>query len=226
MGAHFPTVEFDNAIRFSTLFRMSRFLWYSSRWARRFGCFFQYKPGLEVLASSLDTDRNYVTPTLQLHHSLNNKVKLWQLLGGRCGNFRGAFSDRYILTDRYVTPAVLSPGLRPTAEFSGKMDNFLRSLTDFLLALAFLCCLICYLPFALILCAFIVSIILATFESIISQSRCSLEPKSLLWGLCPLKSLLRVSEHLPPEPPASLTLAALASPLMFTPGSCLSFIWT
>ena len=71
-------------------------------------------------------------------------------------------------------------------------------------------CLICYLLdstltllymcIALILCAFIVSIILASFKSIINQSRCSLEPKSFLRGLCPLKSLLRVSEHPPPEP--------------------------
>ena len=52
-----------------------------------------------------------------------------------------------------------------------------------------------------ILFAFVFSIIWAAFESIISQSRCSLEPKSFLRGLCFLKSLLRVSEHLPARAP-------------------------
>ena len=46
-----------------------------------------------------------------------------------------------ILIDIYITPAALSPGLEaPSAKFSGTMLKFLRSLTDFLLALAFLCC--------------------------------------------------------------------------------------
>ena len=49
------------------------------------------------------------------------------------------------------------------------------------------------------MCAFTVSIILPAFESVISQSRCFLKPKSFLRGLCSLKSLLRVSEHLPPR---------------------------
>ena len=72
MGAHFSAVELDNAIRFSTLFRMSEFLWHSSKWARRFGCFLQYKSELEVLACGLDTDINYVTTMLQLWPSLNH----------------------------------------------------------------------------------------------------------------------------------------------------------
>ena len=56
MSAYFPTVELDNAIRFSTLSRNSGFLWHSSKWTRWFGCFLQYLSGLEVLACSLDTD--------------------------------------------------------------------------------------------------------------------------------------------------------------------------
>ena len=96
----------------------------------------------------------------------------------------------------YVTPAVLSLGdLRPSAEFSGKMHKFLRSLAEYLAALTLLCCHYifdsyitsltlsfyylydCVLPFTLILCMFIVfNIILDAFKSILSQFRCSLEP--------------------------------------------------
>ena len=89
MGAHFPAVELDNAIRFSILSRMSGFLWHSSKWACRFGRFLQYTSGLEVLACSLDTNINYVTAMLQLRLSLNHLVQLWQLLGESCGNFLG-----------------------------------------------------------------------------------------------------------------------------------------
>ena len=73
MGAHFPAVEMDNAIQFSTLSRMSGFLWHSSKWTHQFGCFLQYTSGLEVLASSLNTDLNYVTnyaPTAPFHEPL------------------------------------------------------------------------------------------------------------------------------------------------------------
>ena len=72
VGAHFPAVESDNAIRFSTLSGMSGFLWHSSKWAHWFGRFLQYTSGLEVLACSLDTDLNYVTNMLQLHPSMNH----------------------------------------------------------------------------------------------------------------------------------------------------------
>ena len=72
MGAHFPAVELNNAIRFSILSRMSGFLWHSSKWARQFDRFLQYTSGLEVLACSLDTDINYVTTKLQLRLSLNH----------------------------------------------------------------------------------------------------------------------------------------------------------
>ena len=61
MGAQFPALELDNAMRFSTLSRMSGSLWQSSKWACRFGHFPQSMPGLEVLACSLDTEFNYVT---------------------------------------------------------------------------------------------------------------------------------------------------------------------
>ena len=64
MSMHFPAVELDNAIQFSTLSGMSGFLWHSSKWACRFGRFLQYMPGLEVLACSLVTDLNYVTAML------------------------------------------------------------------------------------------------------------------------------------------------------------------
>ena len=56
----------DNAIRFSTLCRMSTFLWNSSKWACCFGHFLQYTSGLEVLACSLNTDLNYGITILQL----------------------------------------------------------------------------------------------------------------------------------------------------------------
>ena len=93
MGAHVPAVELDNAIWFCTLSKMSGFLWHSSKWARQFGRFLQYTPGLEVLAGNLDTDLNYVTlAMLQLRSFLNHQVKLFQLLGGRCENFLGVFS--------------------------------------------------------------------------------------------------------------------------------------
>ena len=78
MGVHFPAVELDNAIRFSTLSRMPEFLWHSFKWARRFGRFLQYMQGLEVLACSLDTDLNYVTLAMpQLRPFLNHQEKLF-----------------------------------------------------------------------------------------------------------------------------------------------------
>ena len=93
MAVHFPAVELDNAIRFSTFCRMSGFLLHSSKWDHRFGRFLQYMPELEVLACSLDIDPNYVTLAMpQLHPFLNHQVKLFQLLGGKCGNFLGVFS--------------------------------------------------------------------------------------------------------------------------------------
>ena len=79
------------------------------------------------------------------------------------------------------------------------MCKFLRSLAEYLAALAFLCChyifdsyitcltlsfnTVCVLPFTLILCVFIVlNIISAALKSILSQFRCSLEPENFLWG--------------------------------------------
>ena len=74
MGVHFPTVELDIAIWFSTLSRMPRFLWHGSRWARWLDHFLQYNtPRLYVLACNLDTDLNYVTAMLQLCLSLNHR---------------------------------------------------------------------------------------------------------------------------------------------------------
>ena len=54
MGAHFPTVEWDKAIRFSTLSRMSRFLWHSSKWPCWF-CFFFFYQGF--ISQTLTTHR-------------------------------------------------------------------------------------------------------------------------------------------------------------------------
>ena len=93
MGAGFTAVELDNAIRFSTLSRMSGFLCHSSKWTRLFSRFLQHTSKIEVLACSLNTNLNYVTTMLQLHLSLSHQV------------FGCILKDRY-----YVTPAVLSPG--------------------------------------------------------------------------------------------------------------------
>ena len=58
------------------------------------------------------------------------------------------------------------------------------------------------------------SLFLTAFKSFLSLSRCSLEPKNFLRGLHPLNALLKGS-----DPPALLTLATLAFPLiMFAPG--------
>ena len=58
-------------IRFSTLSRMSGFMWHSSKWVCRFICFLQYTSGLEVLVCSFDTNIYYVTtyyaPTAPFH---------------------------------------------------------------------------------------------------------------------------------------------------------------
>ena len=94
MGAHFPAVELDNTIRFSTLFRMPGFLWHGSKWARRFGRCLQYTSVIEVLACSLDTNFNCVTDCY-----------------APTAPFLEPPSLRCILKDRYnITPAVLSPG--------------------------------------------------------------------------------------------------------------------
>ena len=49
--------------------------------------------------------------------------------------FLGVFSKTYCVTP---TAPLLDP--RPSDEFSGKMRKFLRSLVEYLVALAFLCC--------------------------------------------------------------------------------------
>ena len=106
MGAHFPAVELDNAIRFSTLSRMSGFLWHSSKWACQFGCFLYYMLRIKVLACSLDTNLDYVTTMLQLHPSSNHYV------------FGCIAKDRY-----YVTPA-LSWIRVPLLNFLANSVNF------------------------------------------------------------------------------------------------------
>ena len=142
MGAHFPAAELNNAIRFSTLSRMSRFMRHSSKWTCRFGCFLQYTSGPEVLACSLNTDLNYVTTILQ-RPFLEPLSKVAATLREK---MRQLFEC--ILIDRYVTQqcSLLDP--RSCTEFSGKIHKCLRSLADFILALASLYChyiFICYL---------------------------------------------------------------------------------
>ena len=66
MVAHFPAVELEFTIRFSTLSRMSKFLWHSFKWACWLSHFLHYASGLEMLACSLDIDLSYVTAMLQL----------------------------------------------------------------------------------------------------------------------------------------------------------------
>ena len=114
MGAHFSIVELD-VIQFSTKSPVSKL-------ACQFDCFFQYLPGLEVLACSFNTNLNYVTTMLQLHPSMNHSVKLQQLQGEDAATFWVAFSQICNLCSSLLDP-------RP----------FLSSLADFLLALAFLC---------------------------------------------------------------------------------------
>ena len=72
MGAHFPADELHNMTWFSTLSRMSGFLWHSSNWEHWFSRFLQYTSEIKVLPSSLDTNLNYVTIMLQLPPSLNH----------------------------------------------------------------------------------------------------------------------------------------------------------
>ena len=72
MVAHFPAVDFDSTICFSTLSRMSGFLWHCSKWACWFGPFLQNSSAIAVSACNLDTDPNYVTTMLQLRPSLNH----------------------------------------------------------------------------------------------------------------------------------------------------------
>ena len=48
INVHFLTDELDNAIQFSTLTKMSGFLWLSSKWAHHFCCVLQYTSWTEV----------------------------------------------------------------------------------------------------------------------------------------------------------------------------------
>ena len=100
MGAHFPAVELDNTIQFSTLFRMSGFLWHSSKWAHQLGHFLQYTLGREVFVCSLNNDLNYVTTMFQLCTSLNQS-KVGATIRGKVW----VYSHRQI-----HNPSSLSPG--------------------------------------------------------------------------------------------------------------------
>ena len=118
---HFLAVELDNVIWFSTLPRISWLLCNSSKLVCQFSHFLQPISGIEVLACSLDINPNYASTILQLPPSLNHKV------------FGRILKDRH-----YVTQCCLLD-LRTSAEFTGKMHRFLRSLAEYLAALAFLC---------------------------------------------------------------------------------------
>ena len=84
----------------------------------------------------------------------------------------------------------------PSAEFLGKMHQFIRSLAESLVALAFFCChyifdlCISSLTLSFIVLINMVLIILAAFKSILSQSRCSFERNTFFTVPCSLKPLL------------------------------------
>ena len=142
-----------------------------------------------------------------------------------------------VIDTKHQQCSLLDP--RPSAEFSSKVFTFSRSLAGFLLVLAFL---LCYFIFDSYVTCLTLSfhnvymyfhshyffvrllswtvVILATFKSILSWSRCSLGPKNFLTGASPLKPPLRGSEHShPTQPPAPLKVAMLAFLLiMFTRG--------
>ena len=119
MDALFPTVELDNTIWFSTLSRVSRFLWHGSKWVPWLQCFLQYMSGLEVLACSFDINFEPVITMLQLCSLINLKKPNWQRFG-----------------ERLISKLVF----RPPAEFYNKKCKFPRSLAEHLVALAFLYC--------------------------------------------------------------------------------------
>ena len=72
MDAHFSVIELDNIIQFSTLSRMSGFLWHTNGPTSLVISFVQYTSEIEVLACSLVTNLDYVITMLQLHPSLNH----------------------------------------------------------------------------------------------------------------------------------------------------------
>ena len=111
-GLHFPTIELDNMIRFSTLSRMSGFLWHSAKWASQFGGFLQYMSGLEVLACSFNTS----VPTTPFLESLSKVAATYR------GEIWQPFSC--ILIDGYVSTAGLSWTLGPLLNFPAKCINF------------------------------------------------------------------------------------------------------
>ena len=123
MGAHFPAVELDNVIWFSTLSRISGFLWHYHNWALCFSHFLHYASGIEV---------NYVAPTTTLTMWLpcSNCTLPWTT------KFLGVFSKTYTMSLQHHSLL----DTRPSAEFSGKIHKILRSLAEYLAALGFLCC--------------------------------------------------------------------------------------
>ena len=108
IGVHFPAVKLDNMIQFSTLSRMSGFLWHSSKCACQFDCFLQYMSGLEVLACSLNTDLNYA-PAAPFPEPLSKVA----------ATFRGKMLQLFgnILKGRYIVPVVLSWTQGPRLNF-------------------------------------------------------------------------------------------------------------
>ena len=122
MGVHFPAVELDNAIPFSTLSRMSGFLWHSPKWACQFGRFFRYTSGLEVLACSIDINLNYYALTAPFPEPLSKVV----------ATFRGKMQQLFgcIIKDRYKAQqhSLLNPRL--PVEFLTKCINSLNKLPN------------------------------------------------------------------------------------------------
>ena len=142
---------------------------------------------------------------------------MWQLFG--C-----------ILKDGYLAPAVLFPGPKALCWISSKMCKFCRwgSQNPWLIFFRLwpFCVVIIYLThmlpawvltLTLPMCTSIQNnfwpvLILATFKSILSQSKYFLGPKHFLGGLCHLNPLLRGSNL-----PSPLTLATIAFTLIMLP---------
>ena len=146
---------------------------------------------------------------LQLHPSLNHKV-LGRILEDILWNTSSALLD-----------------LRPSAEFSGKIQKFLRSIPQYLPALAFLCCHIFSFNTAYVHFHSHFFVLIALSSNYFSHFQIHFKSIQMLFraskvcqGALLTKILAGVSEHLQtPRSPAPLTLATFTSlQMLSTPG--------
>ena len=123
MGAHFPTVELDNAIQCSILSMMSGFLCHSFKRTYQFGPFLQYTPGVEVLACSLD---NLTMKLLCSNCAVEPLSKV-------AGNFRGKMWQFFGCILRYMhNPSSMLLWIRgPLLNFPAKCVIFFPQLISF-----------------------------------------------------------------------------------------------